>query len=296
MIKLNCNTCDGIFNKDKLTVRFTKACPHKCPFCIEKTSNLESYNINLERMINNTLLLNKKEISISGGEPFICMDNLFTYIKAVKKEDNKIGVITSLPDSIEKDWDTFTEIMKVIDNLYISLNHYDNEKNNEIYKAFNNKISLFEKICSKWPDKINVSLNLIKGYIDNPEDLNKALGFIHKNKVKSMRINEIQHCSELYVNYKEVLPNLKLKSPYSHCCYTDLNLYQDMKVQLKRSCFIVEESQKASYSDILKLMIRKIFKMPIGGGGIKALGIDIPAYMYENGDIDTSWRGKVPED
>ena len=74
---------------------------------------------------------------------------------------------------------------------------------------------------------------------------------------------------------------MKHKSPYSHGCQYDIKLfnYDDMRVTLKESCFITEESRKATLSDFFKVLIKKVVKNKPTKNNV----------LYEDGTLVDGW-------
>jgi hypothetical protein len=98
----------------------------------------------------------------------------------------------------------------------------------------------------------------------------------------SIKLSEIQHGAEYFVSFEKTF-GINLKSPYSHGCQTYLNMKEIMPnfktpVLLKRSCFMCEETLKASFSDGLKIMAN-LFRKPTNKYGV----------IYENGSLMKGW-------
>ena len=98
----------------------------------------------------------------------------------------------------------------------------------------------------------------------------------------SIKLSEIQHGKDYYVSFEKTF-GIELGSPYSNGCQTYLdmeNIIPGFKtpVLLKRSCFMCEETLKASLSDGIKVACT-LFRKPINKYGV----------VYENGELMKGW-------
>ena len=233
------NSCDGIY-RDSLDVRFTKSCDNKCAFCIER-KGIDNQGQNVEKMIESTKKSGKKNILVLGGEPMLNLQTLKTYIDGIKDFVENIYITTSLPNSINQDWDTFTYIMDKITCLNVSLQHYDWKINNQVLNASSNhnRIEILENICDKYSKKVRVSINLVRGYIDTKAKLDTFLKIMEDIGVSHVKINELQHEPDLYVSFRD-LYGMILPAPYVYGCQGDIDLGYNMRITLKRSCFCTQ--------------------------------------------------------
>lgn len=278
------NSCDGFYS-DSLDVRFTKACDNKCSFCIER-NGFKDQGMNVDEMIKSTVNSKKKNVLILGGEPFLYIHELEKYVDYIQWYKKEIYITTSLPKTIIENWDVFTRIITRITCLNISLQHYDYEENNKILNATSNhnRIDIIKKMCEDpyMALKCRVSINLVKGAIDNKEDLDKFISKMYNIGVRNIKINELQHCPDKYVSFEDIY-GIKMNQPYSHGCQTNIVIpkYKDMKVTVKRSCFIVEKSREASKSDLFKLLVKNISLKK------NKYSQDV---LYEDGTISKGWK------
>ena len=76
--------------------------------------------------------------------------------------------------------------------------------------------------------------------------------------------------------------NIKMKSPYAHGCQSEsFEWYPNVWVIIKRSCFITDESLSATFIDLLKVLIRKLFKISTGNRF---------SVLYEDGSLYNKWQ------
>ena len=281
-MKLKINSCDGIYS-NSLDVRFGRQCDNNCAFCIEK-NGINAKELNVEKMIESTIESKKTSVLILGGEPLLCMEKVLQYINGIKNYINEIYLTTSLPQVIYEKWNIFNEICENLTGLNISIQHFDSEKNNAIFNSnvpFN-RIELLKKILNtNIAKKVRVSINLVKGAIDNREDVIKCVNQLDNWGCVWLKINELQDATNLYVSFRKLFPELKHKSPYSHGCQYDINVFntQNMRVTLKECCFLTEETNKATLSDLVKVIIKRFKKKK-------------PTYnnvLYEDGTLENAW-------
>jgi len=275
---MNKNACDGIY--DSMDVRFTKNCDNRCPFCIEK-QGLPSFGMpDIKKMIDNTITRGIKDVLILGGEPFLYPEQLLEYMKGIRSYADKIYLTTSLPWSIESDSDSALRVIKLLDGLNVSLQSTDWQENNKLMNSSSchNRIKILESLIYIFGDKIRVSINLVKGGIDNKGKIEKVLSDLEHIGCKYIKINELQNQSDLYVSFEKIM-GVKYSSPYATGCSTFIKLKGiTMKILLKRSCFLTENSLKASLLDLLK-SIFKVFYTKKNKFSV----------LYENGNLEKGW-------
>ncbi len=280
------NSCDGVY-KDSLDVRFTKACDNRCPFCIER-NGLPPLPQNVDRMIRQAIDSGRQDILVLGGEPFLDINAIKRFVDGVKDScpHKNIYVTTSLPHSIVENYDIFTDVACRITGLNVSVQHYNSAKNNDLLHATNrfDRIALLEKILESFNDKVRVSLNLCKGCIDSKKELYAALRKLESIGCRHVKINELQHEPELYVSFEDITGK-RLPSPFFHGCQTDINMGFNMRVTLKRSCFLVEESRMATIPDFLKLS-GKVVRSKISDHHYCQV-------LYEDGALSNGWQTKI---
>ena len=74
---------------------------------------------------------------------------------------------------------------------------------------------------------------------------------------------------------------LRMPSPYAHGCQTDVSAifpYPRMRVLLKRACYRVSPLERASFSDLAKVLARRLRPAVYG-----------QRVLYENGQLEDGW-------
>lgn len=279
-MKILCNSCDGIY--DSLDVRFTKSCDNNCSFCIEQNGLSDQGEASPEDLISSTIESGIKSVLILGGEPFINSERLYSYVKGIRTHVEEIYITTSVPKSFILKEELVYKIIELVDGLNISLQDSNWEINNRILRASSNhnRTLVLSKLNTVYSDKIRVSVNLAKGGLDNKYKVGRVLGTLQSIGCKHVKINELQS-SDLYVSFEDMF-DIKLKSPYSSGCQAEIDMssygIKNMKVTLKRSCFLVEKSRKASIMDLVKSVTKIFVKRE-----------NKFAVMYENGKLERGW-------
>ena len=293
MINWKCNSCDGIY--ESLDIRFTKACDNNCSFCIEKSGISSLGKTDVAALARSVLDSGFKNILIVGGEPLLDLQKLYRFVHLVRTytKVKKIYITTSLPISVDTNLDTknlLMDIIELIDGLNVSLQHYDSRINNVVLHASSKHdrletLSMLTHINPEIRNKIRVNLNLVQGYIDNKLQVLTAIRLLSNvYHVKTIKLNELQN-SDKYVSFENIFPDCKLLSPYAHGCQTDithyfnsLSLMYDIQILLKRSCFLVEPSKTATFSDLVKVVGKRTKKEKHKFG-----------VLYENGKLENHW-------
>lgn len=284
LFSINNNICDQILNE--VQVHFTKACPNKCIFCIDALNKGITMNKPDVNQIFITLCSIKHkidDITISGGEPFLYIDELYDLCKLIKTYlPQRLCVITSLPETCYKNKSKFLEIIDMVDMVVISPQHMNDEIGDKIRRSkttFDRK-ELLQSIPCK--DKVSLTLNLIKGYLDTVDDVITNIKYFESLGFRHFKISEMFNRDSLYVSFEKLF-NVKMKAPFSHGCSTkkfDMSkwIQSDSDFTIKRSCFYKCNKCHAHFTDLLKILIRPFFAKKYFFGVI-----------YEKGELLRGW-------
>lgn len=283
-MKLKCNCCDGIYNS--FDVHFTSACDNRCAHCID--NKYEGFHINKPDVdaIVKTIVDNKDgldDVLFLGGEPCLYLDELIDCVSQLRERTSlKLYVTTSVPKTCYDNRDKFTKLIELLDGINLSVQHYKEDVADKIRgtKSQYDRQAFYNSLPYK--EKIRINLNIVKPYLYTKEDLTKCLRHYDAMGFNSIKLSEIQHGKDVFVSFEKVF-NIKLGSPYSNGCQTYLNMEDilgDFKtpVLLKRSCFMCEETLKASLGDGAKVL-SKLFVKPDNKYAV----------IYENGTLSKGW-------
>lgn len=267
LFRLNNNICDQILNEAQ--IHFTKNCSNRCPFCIDAFNNgVGNKKPDIDKIFLSVLNIKDKidDITISGGEPMLYIDELLQLVRNIKRFAKlNVTVITSMPITCWTHKETFFEIIKIIDHLIISPQHYDQEIGDKIRgcNSFYNREKLFSEIPYK--NKVSLTINVIKGYFNDKQDIIDNIKFFEKLGYSNFKLAEIFEHDDLYVSIEDLL-GFKLPSPFSYGCSTkhfELSPYlgynSNSDFTIKRCCFYKTHKQHASINDLLKILIRPFF-------------------------------------
>lgn len=283
-MKLYCNSCDGIY--DSVDIRFTKACDNDCSFCIEKGGLSSLGDSNVKEIVKSTLDTGIKDVLILGGEPLLQPNKVLEYITAIRKNVNTIYLTTSLPKTIGEHPYIIYKIFDLLDGINVSVHHYDSAINNSIFVASSNhdRLEMLKDLNTKFGSKIRTSINLVQEGIDSKTELLKMLDILQSIGCIHIKINELQNVGEKYVSFEDIM-NKSLPKPFSNGCSTYIEMppyTPEMKILLKRSCFLVEQSREASVMDIAKLLLRHFFPKHNNFKVVYESGLTKKGWNHEN--------------
>lgn len=282
--KLKCNCCDGIYNS--FDVHFTSVCDNNCKHCIDKCYN----GLNIAKphvnAIVNTIIENEKgldDVLFLGGEPCLYLDELLDCVKQLREKTNlKLFVTTSVPRVCKDEYSKFIELIELLDGINLSVQHYNEGVADEIrrVKSTYDRQEFYNSLPYK--DKIRINLNIVKPFLYTKEDISKCLKHYDDMGFNSIKLSEIQHGKDVFVSFEETF-GIKLGSPFSYGCQTYLDMDKIIPnfktpVLLKRSCFMCEDTLKATFLDGIKI-VSKLFITPKNKYGV----------IYENGSLKKGW-------
>lgn len=283
-MKLKANCCDGIYNS--LDVHFTSACDNKCAHCVDLC--YDGLNISKPdvRAIAKTIIDNScgiDDVLFLGGEPCLYLEDLVACVKELKEKTTlKLFVTTSVPKICHDKRELFIELIELLDGINLSVQHYREDAADQIRRTTSKYDR--QKFYSELPykEKIRINLNVVKPFLHTKEDLTNCLYHYDSMGFNSIKLSEIQHGKDVYVSFADVF-GFKMKSAYAHGCQTYLHtedILPNMKTPLllKRSCFLCEDSLKASLSDGIKVLA-KLVKPSTNKYGV----------VYENGTLTKGW-------
>lgn len=284
MKNLKSNCCDGIYNS--FDVHFTNMCDNKCTHCIDKCFNgsgiaKPDVNAIVKTIVDNKIGLD--DVLFLGGEPCLYLDELIDCIQQLRDKTNlKLFVTTSVPMICKTEYTKFIKLIELLDGINLSVQHYKEDIADDIRKT-ESKYNRQEFYASlPYKDKIRINLNIVKPYLYTKDDISLCLKHYDKMGFNSIKLSEIQHGKDVFVSFEDTF-NIKLGSPYADGCQTYLDMDKLISgfktpVLLKRSCFMCEDTLKASFKDGIKV-IYKTFNKPNNKYGV----------IYEDGSLEKGW-------
>lgn len=283
-MKLKCNCCDGIYNS--LDVHFTSVCDNKCAHCVDlKFSGLGINKPDVSAIV--ATICDKADdiddVLFLGGEPCLYLDELLDCVKRLRERTQlKLYVTTSMPKVCYDNQDKFFELLELLDGLNISAQSHNETVACAIRRrpASYDRQAFYASLPMK--EKIRINLNVVKPFLYTREALEACLRHYDSMGFASIKLSEIQHGSDYYVSFADVF-GLDLPSAYAHGCQTYLDTSKILPefttpLLLKRSCFLCEDTLKASLADGVKVLTRFFVKARNNYG-----------VVYEDGSLKKGW-------
>jgi MoaA/NifB/PqqE/SkfB family radical SAM enzyme len=209
------NYIPGIINQKELKlywninlyIDITAQCNCYCSFCINCVDfdrgeiNDELYLEKLENAIQQIKHL-EPSIQIIGGEPTLkkLKSRLSGILNLIKKYNLRKAVIGSNGSGFT-DIEFAEKINPYFSHINISRHHYDQIKLNQVWR-FNNPLTnnhLQELVKSKISDKIRLNCCLLKGYIDNFEEINYFVEWAMDLGVKNICFATLSELPDNYI-------------------------------------------------------------------------------------------------
>lgn len=232
-IELQSHGCSGLLGRTRqlspfvnLYVKVTNGCNAHCRFCCNagcsdvKTFMLPRLIECIEEIERSGIRLNR--ICLTGGEPSLYAERVNDIIRHI--ENSPVCSSTQLQlntNGISVDAQRLMR-NKRIDVVSVSLHHYDMDKLMEIYGC--NAVPNMAAFGEFPHGKLNVSCNLIKGYIDTAEEVKKYLNFVASKGIRTIGfvclMKKNDYCREKFIDYSEIdfglIPNLILTRERHH--------------------------------------------------------------------------------
>lgn len=283
-MKLKINCCDGIYNS--LDVHFTSACDNRCAHCVDLRyhgTGIQKPDISaiVQTIVDNSSGVD--DVLFLGGEPCLYLDSLLECVKMLREKTSlKLYVTTSVPKVCHDEKEKFFALIELLDGINLSVQHYREDVADQIRRSVSryDRQAFYASLPLK--EKIRINLNVVKPYLYERDDLSFCLRHYDGMGFNSIKLSEIQHGKDVYVSFANVF-GLKMKSAYSNGCQKYLDMGEILPVfktplLLKRSCFLCEESLKASLADGIKA-VAKIFTPAKNKYGV----------VYEDGTLQKGW-------
>lgn len=183
----------------------THVCNTNCRFCNYHYSDsvgfdFEKWKLCVDEIIDKVGIF---KASFTGGEPSLEFENLVSCLKYLKNKDEHIfTIINTNGSNLEK-----LIGIEELDNIALSRHSVDDVENREIFR--NNCVPSWSEIA-KFPekDKLHLSCNLIKGYVDSDGKIKEYLeecskvGIHDVGFVSLMPINE--YAKEKGIDFSDI--------------------------------------------------------------------------------------------
>lgn len=285
-MNFNKNSCDGV-NKT-LNIHFTNICDNKCEFCINNQyQNIDSKVPNIAKILNSIFQNQHKyeDVLFLGGEPCLYLKELLFCVMEIKNKTKlKVYITTSVPKICLDEKELFINLIKNVDGINLSVQHYIEEISDKIRntKSKYNRQEFYKSLPYK--NKIRININLSKPYLHNKNDILNCINYYDKLNFNSIKISEILNSENNFVSFQDIF-DIRLGSAFYNGCNIEINKNKikelssiKTKLLLKRACFLCEKSINASFADGIKIFYKLIKNKPNNYG-----------VLYENGYLTNKW-------
>lgn len=165
----------------KLYIQAQNNCNAKCDFCdpgcINQDFDFQKLDVVLNELSRRGILAG---VSITGGEPLLNVERVINIIKLVKKYVCRVSLNTNAY-SIER----LLQVYGMLDNIYISRHHYNNDINDSIMKIKTPTIDELSEIDSD--GKITMHCVLQKGYIDCATQMKLYMDYLGNTNIRKVK-------------------------------------------------------------------------------------------------------------
>jgi organic radical activating enzyme len=283
-MKMKVNCCDGVYNS--FDVHFTSACDNRCAHCVDLCyQGLDIKKPDVQSIVS-TIIDNAKgvdDVLFLGGEPCLYLSELIECVKEIKRKTPlKVYVTTAVPKICHTRTADFHSLIALVDGINLSVQHYKEDVADNIRRTTSRYDRQSFYLGLPYKGRIRINLNIVKPFLCTEDDITRCLIHYDQMGFNSIKLSEIQHGKDVYVSFSDIF-RFSMGSPYATGCQSYLEMDKiipnfNTPVLLKRSCFLCEDSLKASFTDGVKVLA-KIFKPSKNNYGV----------IYENGSLQKGW-------
>lgn len=197
----------GKVNQKHLYVTYGTECQCNCDCCRNQSFDKETMEMKKEKLQEKIIeeAGNFRHIVFGGGEPLLKIDEIAEIVKAIDqrnfqskcKEDEKI--YCSLATNGEKSIflskiNHFCQICRLFHQIVLSRYHYDDEKNEMIFKSKSSLIDSqdLSKLCLELKRKIQLSCLCQKDGIETIEDIKQYLNWAKELGITNVMFSNFQ--------------------------------------------------------------------------------------------------------
>ena len=281
----NINSCDGIYNS--FDVHFTSECDNRCPHCIDAQYSGKGINHPDAHAIAKAIIDHQEgfdDVLFLGGEPCLYLPELCDCIRMIKQETRlKCYVTTSVPHTCYRLSPKFLEMAELADGVNLSVQHYREDVADKIRCTTSryDRQAFYRELPHK--ERFRIHLNLVRPYLCDRDDVLSCLQHYDDMGFPVIKLSELQRATNSYASFEQIM-GIRLPSPFAHGCQTWFDMRQLLpeykgRLLLKRSCFLNEETRRASLADGIKVL-RKCLVRPRP---------QHYAVVYEDGSLSNGW-------
>lgn len=221
------NSCAGGYG-NCLDVKITNACNAQCEFCIER-GGLCPKSLDVDALIASAIEAKDCEtVLVLGGEPLM-YPYLLDYLKGIRPHKKNIYLTTNgsllYPELADA-------LSFYLDGINISVHHYSEFLNDQIYKTAHVDFDMLKKCIEVFHMKddevgkpaipVRFNTNLVKGTLSYYKDVHTMIRWAVYMGADEIRFAELQNCEELWVDSREIFPNLP-NDPFTCGCEQEID-------------------------------------------------------------------------
>lgn len=190
-------------------INVTNICNAKCSFC-SNACNKDTSKINLDNLKDILDKVSNKvsRFSISGGETLINPKDLEELLILLHNYNRRITMNTN-GSFLLKNIDMLNKYPN-IESIQLSRHHYDDKKNNEVFKI--ETLSYEDLKNVKTNADLRINCLLIKNYIDSKEEVIKFLEHISETDISQVGFISMMQVNvftkENFVDYRNIINDL----------------------------------------------------------------------------------------
>lgn len=223
-----------------------KGCNARCNFCIWYDDANPFDESKWEKVLTETISkIRVKKIAFSGGEPTMNWKRFKRVLKLTKDISPNTSIVVNT-DGLHLKRLFEDESIELINSVSLSRHHYNDEINNQIFKCKTPSSDTIREVqrLSSNKDILHLSCNLIKGYIDNKDEIFKYFEFVNTVEVNStgiislMPVNDYAKDNFIDFKIKDLICdrfNLTKQWEYKDMCRCNNYVYlpEDLRTPIK---------------------------------------------------------------
>ncbi|VVB80071.1 7-carboxy-7-deazaguanine synthase [uncultured archaeon] len=184
------------------------SCNANCPFCISKMTPKNGINSDMPKInwvnFKKACLLAKvslvNTVLITGkGEPLLYPEEITQFLEVLQKYNFPLIELQTNALVLGNDFESNIKRLKLwrelgLNTFVISIVHYRDERNREIYTPFGKYFDLVKLIENLHTIGFSVRLNciMLKNYIDSIVEVKKMIKFCKRNKVEQLTLKPVE--------------------------------------------------------------------------------------------------------
>jgi len=259
------NPCNGRYGKC-LDVKITNECNGECAFCIEK-GGYSPTATSVGELISATMALTDYQtVLILGGEPLM-YEHLPEYLEGIQgKKEIFLTTNGSLLNA-----KTAARIAPYLTAINISIHHYDEDRNAEVYGTWVSFVAIADaiEVFHNAGVRVRINTNLVRGLFRERADVSTMRLFARDLGADEIRFAELQYCADRFIQASHFFNSLP-EDPFKQGCEMVLGEDGAIKTIIRLTCGLVNPC-------------RKMPENPVCCGSQTKV-------LYPNGEVCDGWK------